>query len=304
MPHDHHHHHIDPDSGDVKISAAIAINLGLTVAQIIGGILSGSLALIADAIHNLSDAVSLILAFWARRIARRPANDQMTFGYGRAETIAALVNYTTLILIGVWLAVEAIQRLFAPQPVQGWTIVVLAGIAILIDLATALLTYRLSKQSVNIRAAFLHNLADALGSVAVIIAGIAVLWRGWWWVDPLVTMVIAGYILWLSLREIGGVIHTLMLGTPQGISPSEIADNVAKIDGIAEIYDVRAWIIDERTNAFSARIRVAPSSVGYAEGLRRSLRQRLHDDYGFENITLEIETTPGDRPQTPHHHSH
>ena len=137
-----HHHHIDPQAGDQKIFWAIFVNLVLTIAQIIGGLLSGSLALIADAIHNFSDAISLIIAFFARKIARRPASEKMTFGYGRAEVVAALVNYTTLIVIGFYLVYEAVLRFFNPVAIDGWLVVVIAVVAAedLHGFATALIT--------------------------------------------------------------------------------------------------------------------------------------------------------------------
>jgi cobalt-zinc-cadmium efflux system protein len=123
MGHGHHHHHIDPEAGDRRVALAVLANLGLTVAQVAGGLLAGSLSLIADALHNFSDAVSLIIAFLARRIARRPADRAMTFGYGRAEVVAALVNYTTLIVIGLYLLVEAAGRFADPEPVTGWLMI-------------------------------------------------------------------------------------------------------------------------------------------------------------------------------------
>ena len=141
----------------------------------------------------------------------------MTFGYARAEVVAALVNYTTLIVIGLYLAAEAVGRFFAPEPVDGWIVVWIAGAALVIDLVTALLTYSLSKSSVNIRAAFLHNVADALGSVAVIFAGTLILLYDWRLIDPAVTLMIAGYILWQSFAEIGGVIRIAL--------PKETADD-------------------------------------------------------------------------------
>ena len=137
MPHDHHHGHhhahIDTASGDRRVWAAILVNIGLTFVQIVAGVLSGSLALVADAIHNLSDALSLVVAFFARRIARRPADAAMTFGYGRAEVVAALINYVTLIVVAIYLAAEGVQRLFDPVAVEGWTVVVVAGVALVID---------------------------------------------------------------------------------------------------------------------------------------------------------------------------
>ena len=224
MPHDHGHAHIDPDSGDRRVSIAIWANGLLTVAQIVGGILSGSLALIADALHNFSDMASLVIAFAARKIARRPADERMTFGYGRVEIVAALINYTTLILIGFYLIYEGGMRMIDPPEVQGWTVVILGGVALVVDTLTALLTYSMQKGSVNIRALFLHNLSDALASVAVIVGGSLIILYDMRWVDPAITIGIALYILYLAITEIGGPIRTLMLGSPPDIDNGTVVD--------------------------------------------------------------------------------
>jgi cobalt-zinc-cadmium efflux system protein len=229
----HHHAHVSPEDGDKRVAAAVAVNLALTVAQVIGGVLAGSLALIADALHNFSDAISLIIAFVARKIARRPSDARMTFGYGRVEVVAALINYTTLIVLGLYLVYEAAFRFFAPQGVDGWLVVVIAGVALAVDLATAALTYTMSKTSVNIRAAFLHNLADALGSVAVIVAGTLIIPYDWRLIDPAVTLLIAGYILWQAGSEIGGVIRILMLGAPPETDCAEVVAAVQAVPGVA-----------------------------------------------------------------------
>lgn len=152
-----HHHHVNAGAGDKRIGWAIGVNLFLTLAQVVGGIVSGRLALIADALHNFSDAISLVIAFGARYIGRRPADATMTFGYVRAEIVAALINYTTLALIGLYLVYEAVMRFVEPQPTAGWTVVIVAGMALVVDVVTAFLTYAMSKTSMNVRAAFLHN---------------------------------------------------------------------------------------------------------------------------------------------------
>src|SRR6056297_4287265 len=193
MPHDHGHANIDPNSGDRRVSIAIWANGLLTVAQIVGGILSGSLALIADALHNFSDMASLVIAFFARKIARRPADKRMTFGYGRVEIVAALINYTTLILIGLYLIYEGGMRMVDPPEVQGWTVVILGAIALAVDSLTAWLTWSMQKGSVNIRALFLHNLSDALASVAVIVGGSLIILYDLRWIDPAITIGIALY---------------------------------------------------------------------------------------------------------------
>ncbi|WP_417935172.1 cation diffusion facilitator family transporter [Falsihalocynthiibacter arcticus] len=257
--------------------------------QIIGGILSGSLALIADAIHNMSDALSLILAFVARKIAQRPADDTMTFGYGRAEIVAALINYTTLILLGLYLTYEAVVRLFNPASVDGWLVVVIAFFALLVDAATALLTYALSKQSMNIRAAFLHNVADALGSVAVIIAGTVIILYDWRLIDPLITLVIAGYILWQSVTEIGGAVRILMLGSPPDLDTRAILKAIRTVSGVEDVHHLHLWQMQEHESAVDAHIVIKAGVWTEADRVKLAVKDALRDGFGLSHITLELE---------------
>ena len=289
MGHGHHHHHVDPEAGDRRVFAAIAVNVGLTVVQIVGGILSGSLALIADALHNFSDAVSLIIAFGARKIARRSSDADMTFGYGRVEIVAALINYTTLIVIGLYLLYEATMRFADPQPVAGWLIVVIAGVALIVDAATALLTYTMSKSSVNIRAAFLHNVADALGSLAVIVAGTLILLYDWLLVDPIVTVMIAGYILWQSFREIGPVIRILMLGSPPDIETRGVLDAVREVPGVTGIHHAHFWQMDEHRAALDAHVVIEEGRWNDADAIKERIKTTLSDRFDIEHTTLELE---------------
>ncbi len=288
----HHHHqhaHVDPEAGDRRMWGAIAVNLGLTVAQVVGGVLAGSLSLIADALHNLSDAASLVIAFAARRIARRPADAEMTFGYGRAEVVAALVNYTTLILLAIYLVYEAVMRFFDPSEVAGWIIVIVAGIAVAVDLVTAALTYAMSKDSVNIRAAFLHNLADALGSVAVIVAGTLILLLGWWWVDPAVTLMIAGYILWMAWAEIGGVIRILMQGSPPDLDARAAIAAMRGVDGVEGIHHAHFWQMEENRAAMEAHVVVAEGRWADADAIKARLKALLAEEFDVPHSTLELE---------------
>ncbi|WP_058247160.1 cation diffusion facilitator family transporter [Tropicibacter naphthalenivorans] len=289
MPHGHHHHHHDREGGDGKMAAAVGVNLLLTIAQIIGGIVSGSLAMIADALHNFSDAASLIIAFWARKIARRPADDTMTFGYARAEIVAALINLTTLIVVGFYLIYEAVMRFFAPEPVTGWLVMVIAGVALVIDLITAALTYSMAKNSVNIRAAFMHNLADAMGSVAVILAG-ALIWAfGWNWVDPLMTLLIAGYILWMAWSEIGGVVRILMLGTPPQMAPETVLATAEEVDGVDSLHHAHLWSMDEHDAALQAHLVVKSGAWARADAIKQEVKMRLSEVHGLTHVTLEME---------------
>lgn len=303
--HGHHHHH-DHDAGDRRIVWAVGVNVFLTVAQVIGGVLAGSLALIADALHNFSDAASLGIAFFARRIARRPSDERMTFGYVRAEIIAALINYTTLIVVGLYLVYEAVMRFISPEPVEGWLIVVIAGVALAVDLMTALLTYALSKTSMNIRAAFLHNVADALGSVAVIVAGTLVILYDWRIVDPIATLLIAGYILWQAFAEIGGAIRLLMLGVPPDVDVTGVIESIRRIDGVTDVHHVHIWAIDERQNALEAHIVIADEDAAQAEEIKDRVKAALRERFGIGHSTLELETLSrccnGDEAKVVGHH--
>ena len=284
-----HSHQTGRDLGDRKVLLAVLVNVILTLAQIAGGVVAGSLALIADAIHNLSDAISLGIAFFARKIARRPADSEMSFGYGRAEIIAALINYTTLIVIGLYLIYEAMWRFVEPQPVDGWLIVIIAGIALVVDLATAILTHRLSKHSVNIRAAFLHNVADALGSIGVIIAGSVIIVFQWEIVDPIITLMIAGYVLWQSFREGKDVVRMLMLGSPTDLNREEIIASIEGIVGVKAIYHVHLWEIDEQHRSFEAHVVIDRGLLSQAAHIKHQIRDCLRLKYKIGHSTLEVE---------------
>lgn len=292
MAHDHAahgHRHSMTEGGDARLGWAVAVNVGLTVAQVVGGALSGSLALVADAIHNLSDAGSLLIALLARKIARRPADERMTFGYGRAEVVAALINLTTLIVIGLYLVYEAILRFFAPEPVGGWTMIWVAGIALAVDLGTAALTYGMSKGSLNVRAAFLHNVADALGSVAVIVAGALIILFGWTMADPIVTLLIAAYVLWYGFSEIGQSIRILMGATPPDLDVRELARAMAAVPGVRSVHHLHAWALDEHRRSLEAHMVIDPAEAPRMEALKAEVKALLAERFRVGHSTLEVE---------------
>lgn len=294
MPHDHGHAQIDPESGDRRVAIAIWANGLLTIAQIVGGILSGSLALIADAIHNFSDMASLVIAFGARKIARRPADAKMTFGYGRVEIVAALINYTSLIIIGVYLVYEGAMRFVDPPEIEGWTVVILGGVALFIDTLTAMLTYSMQKGSVNIRALFLHNLSDALASLAVIVGGALILLYDVRWVDPAITIGIAAYILWLAFSEIGGPIRTLMLGSPPEVDTDAVMAAVEDVDGVEEVHHAHFWQMQEHRAALDTHVVIEDGRWDDLEDIKEAIKTRLQDEFDIAHSTLEFERS-GDK---------
>lgn len=289
MPHDDGHTHIDAASGDRRVAIAIWANGILTVAQIVGGIFAGSLALIADAIHNFSDMAALVIAFGARKISRRPADGRMTFGYQRIEIVAALINYTTLIIIGLYLIYEGAARMIDPPEVLGWWVVILGGVALVVDTLTAMLTYSMQKGSVNIRALFLHNLSDALSSVAVIVGGTLILLYDIRWIDPAITIGIALYILYLAFSEIGGTIRLLMLASPPDIEIEEMIRVVLNVQGVENMHRVHFWQIDEQRISLDAHIVVARDNWDRLEAIKSDIKELLASGFGISHSILEFE---------------
>jgi cobalt-zinc-cadmium efflux system protein len=285
----HHHHHFDvSEMSEKKLWYAVIANMGLTLVQVVGGIVSGSLALIADALHNFSDAMTLVIALVAVRIGRRPPDQFKTFGYKRAETIAALINLTTLVLLGFYLIFEAVMRFYAPEPILGWVVITVAGIALLIDLYTAALIYAHSKNSMNMRAAFLHNLTDAAASVGVILSGVVIVMTGWVYVDAIMTLLIAGYVLWHGFHDIPKVIHLLMEGTPHGIEIAEVIEAMEATANVQNVHHVHIWQIDERRNALEAHVALKDPLL--MDVCKREIKSMLHEKFSIDHSTLEFET--------------
>ncbi len=285
----HNHHHDLDAMGDRKLGWAIAINMLLTLAQIIGGIISGSLALIADALHNFSDAASLLIAWVARKIGRQPADHFKTFGYKRAEVIAALVNLITLVIVGLYLIYEAIWRVFEPQVIEGWMVVIVASIALLIDVVTALLTYRMSKNSMNIRAAFLHNVSDALASLGVMIAGTLIILYDWYWTDTALTLLIAAYVLYQATSMLPKTIHILMQGTPDTISIEEVVRVMESVGGVKNVHHLHLWQLDEHSNALEAHVVI--EDFNHIDVIKKALKEILRTQFNLTHSTLEFEIT-------------
>ena len=283
----HHHHH--ESNSDKSLLVAVTINVFLTLAQVIGGIISGSLSLVADALHNLSDAASLGIALFARKISRKPADEFKSFGYQRAEVIAALINLTLLITISLYLIYEAIWRIVEPQAVTGWIIILVAGIALIIDMITASITFKMSKDSINMKAAFLHNLSDALASIGVIIAGTLILLHEWYWVDTLIAFLIAGFVLWQGLMLLPKTIHLLMEGTPEKLSSEDIKLAAKEISEVEDIHHIHIWHLDEHRIALEAHVVVTADKLKEVEAIKDKLKLLLKDKFKITHSTLEFE---------------
>lgn len=283
------HHHDTSEMSDARLVWAVAVNLLLTVAQIAGGIISASLSLIADALHNLNDAGSLVLALVARKIARKPADRRRTFGYRKAELIGALINLTTLIIVGLYLVYEAVWRFFDPQPIAGWIVVIVASVALVVDVATAMLTFAMSKGSLNIKAAFVHNLSDAFASVAVIVAGMLILLYEWYWADWVATLIISGYILWHGAVMMRSTIRILMDSVPTGIELDRLKYRMESVDGVRGMHHLHVRYLDEHHTALEAHVVIEPTDAGRMEWIKHSVKTLLAEEFGIGHSTLEFE---------------
>ncbi len=257
-------------------------------------LLAGSLALIADALHNLSDATALIIALVARRIAFGPADSRQTFGYRRAEVVAALINLTVLAVIAVYLLMQGVIRLFDPQPVIGWLVVVVASVALVVDLITVLLTRTMAKTSVNMRAAMLHNLTDAMTSLGVIVAGGLIVAFDFYLADVIVTFLVAGCVLYHVGHELRGVIGILMNGAPAHLDLEEIRAKLNGLAGVDSVHHLHLWSLDEQSCSFDAHVLLAGSITEQLQLTRVAIKASLAERFGIRHSTLEFEFAAGE----------
>lgn len=244
MSHNHIHIHKHEVQGK-NLLLSILLNLIITIAQIIGGLISGSLALISDALHNFSDVLSLVFSYIAHKLSRRKASINNTFGYKRAELIAAFINAITLVIVALFLIVEASKRLFHPEPIQSGLVIWLAILGILVNGGSVLLLKKDSKHNLNMKSAYLHLLTDMLASVAVLVGGILMKFYGWFWVDSLMTLLIAFYLIYVSYDLIKASTKMLMLFTPEHIDIKEIVREVHKIPGVNKLHHIHVWHLND-----------------------------------------------------------
>jgi cobalt-zinc-cadmium efflux system protein len=299
MPHDthdhdhsseHHHTHDHHSASHLTKKAlilAISINGLLTIAQVIGGIAANSLALMTDALHNASDALALVLALIAIIIGERPADKIKSFGYKRAESVTALINLTALIMIGLFLAGKSISNLITPEEVHAPIMIWVAAVALVIDTGTALLLRTHACDSDNMRAAFLHNVMDALASLAVILGGVAIFYGGGYWIDPALSLMISVYVIIHGYKAMQSTIHLLMEGTPKHIDHAALSAAIAAEDNITDIHHIHIWQINENATALEAHIVLTDLTL--MEETKSRVKALLVERFGISHSTLEFE---------------
>jgi cobalt-zinc-cadmium efflux system protein len=285
-----HHEH---GAGNRRaLAAVLALTAGFTVVEIIGGLLTGSLALLADAGHMLSDNLSLGLALFAAWLAQRPATPNKSFGYRRAEILAALANGVTLVAVSVWVFVEAYSRLREPPEVLGTPMLLVAALGLLVNAAGATILYRSGGESLNVEGAMRHVFADALGSVGAIVAAAIIILTGWRYADPLISVAIGFLILGSSWKLLKGSTNILLEATPPDLDATEVGRKMASADGIVEVHDLHIWTITSGFPALSAHILVGRYEDCHTR--RRELEDLLAREYGISHTTLQVDHV-GDR---------
>lgn len=286
----HGHSHGSESVNDRTLLMTIVLNLGLSVFEFAAGLISGSVALLADALHNTNDAGALLVAWVARKISRKGADERYTFGYRRAELVGAVIQLTALILVGLYLVVEAVKRFVDPQPLFAGWMMAASAVALLVDLATVFLLWAMSKGSLNVRAAFLHNLTDAGASLAVLVGGAAVWKYGWSWIDPALTLLIAGYILWMSIGLLRHSAAILMEAAPAGLDTQVLVRGIETLDNVSSVHHLHIWELDEHHRALEAHVVIGELPPDARATLRKEIKDLLHDKFHIGHSTLEFET--------------
>lgn len=288
-----HAHGGEEHISDARLIWTLALNLFLTVGEIVGGILTGSLLMFGDALHNFNDCATQGIALAARRMSRRKANEQFTFGYRRAALIGALVNLTVLAVVGLFLLYQAVRRFIEPRPIEGWAVVGVGAATLVVDALTAWLLWAMTKGSLNMQASFIHKLTDALGSAILLVGGGLILWKGWYWVDPALTLLLAGYILVQAVVLMRRTAVILMEGRPDDVDLDRLVAAVRRVDGVRDIHHVHLWQLDEQHRAFEAHIVLAGRLVHEAmERLKQGVKDLLRTEFGVTHATLELEFPP------------
>jgi cobalt-zinc-cadmium efflux system protein len=272
-----------------RLALAVALTTVVLAGEIVGGIWSGSLALLSDAAHVFMDVFALALSLAALLLARRPADERRTYGWHRAEVFAALVNGVTLIAVAAFIFVEGVSRLLEPTPVKGVGLLVIAVAGLVTNAAVALLLRRHVGADINIRGAFLHVIGDALASAAVIVGALVIIYTGWYAVDPLLALGIGGLLLWGAGRLVRDAARILFEGTPPGVKPRDVAAALAAVEGVTSVHDLHVWALCSHITNLSAHLVVCE---GAGDAVRRTAEDTLAAEFKIKHTTLQLEEEP------------
>ena len=293
MEHEHHHHEV---SGK-NLWWTILLNLAITLAEGIGGLISGSMALISDATHNFSDVLSLIISYVANRLTRRKATTAQTYGFKRSEILAAFINSTTLIVLAIFILVEGIQRFFAPEVIDAQWVIWLAAGSIAVNGLSVLFIRKDAEGNMNIRSSLLHLFSDMMTSVAVLLGGLAMNYFQWYWVDSLFSVLIALYLLYSSWGILKASIKIMMQFTPDEVDVDKMVAGISKISGIKNIHHVHLWQIDEHELMLEAHVDMENDiAISEFENVLEEIKQVV-DGYNIHHVNIQPEFSVSDNKQ-------
>lgn len=284
----HHNHSHAPTNYNRAFIIGIILNVGFVIIEAVFGFLTNSLALLADAGHNLSDVLGLLLAFGASWLTSRRPTERYTYGLRRSSIMAALLNASLLLVAMGAIAIEAIQRFKNPTPISGSTVIGVALIGIVINSVTAWLFMSGRERDLNIKGAFLHMAADALVSAGVVLAGIAIVTTGWLWFDPVVSLIIVAVIVigtWNLLRD---AVNLALDAVPEGIEPQAVRTYLSELSGVVEVHDLHIWAMSTTETALTAHLVMLTGNPG--DGFLSQISMELHDNFGIEHSTIQVET--------------
>lgn len=285
-----HHHHKSSDVKGRNLFISILLNVLITVAQIIGGIISGSLALLSDALHNFTDVLSLVISYIANILAKRKASQKRTFGYKRAEIIAAFINSSVLILVGIILIYEAIERFFNPQIIVSDIVIWLAFLAVLVNGISVLLIKKDAEKNMNMKSAYLHLFTDMLSSIAVMIGGILMKYYEVWWVDSVLTLLIALYLIYVGYALFIKSLKVLMLFTPDELNIDAITKEVNKMPNIKSIHHIHIWQLNEDEVHLEAHLEFHQDvKISEFDLILEQIEALLEQQFGINHTTIQPE---------------
>lgn len=291
--HNHHgHSHDHPGQEDTgkNLILSILLNLVVTVAEVIGGLFSHSLALLSDALHNLGDTSALFIAYLANVISKKEGTDKRTFGFKRIEILAALFNAIILVVIIIYLFIEAWQRLKNPVPIRGLVMLIVAVIGLLANLFSVLLLRKHAGDSINVRAAYLHLIGDTLSSVMVIITAILIYFFNIFWIDPLVTFILGIYLLWETYRIVKVALDILMQATPPGLDLNLVKKELETITAVDNIHHVHAWNLSDRDIHFECHVDLKSDiRISETEILQSRINEMLREKFSITHVTIQYE---------------
>jgi len=265
------------------------LNFLITIAEIIGGIFSGSLSLISDALHNFSDGIAIIITYIAMKLGKKPKTLKYTFGLKRAEILAAIINSSTLIVISFFLIKEAIDKIINPTPITGYLMLIVATIGLIANIAGTLLLKKGSRDSMNMRAAYLHLFSDAISSLAVIIGAVFIIYFQVYWIDPILTILISLYILKEAYSITKEAVEVLMMAAPEGIDANDIKSEVEAFKGVVNIHHLHLWKLNDNTIHFEAHIEVKDDLISNLMPLKEEIEELLEHKFGIEHTTIQFE---------------